>query len=75
MLLLCAGYITLPQAVREHFLDEHAEATPDGKLWAQPTQCLTEEGDVIVSTFWPGSPSLRLCARKSRNGSGCGVCM
>ena len=51
LLLLCAGYITLPQAVREHFLDEHAEATPDGKLWAQPTQCLTEEGDVIVSTF------------------------
>ena len=43
------GLVYLPEIVRDHFIDENAEATPEGKLWPQGTQCLVDEGDVILT--------------------------
>ena len=43
------GQVYLPEIVSNHFIDENAEATPDGKLWPQGTQCLVDDGDVILA--------------------------
>ena len=42
------GLVYLPEIVRDHFIDENAEATPEGKLWPQGTQCLVDEGGCAI---------------------------
>ena len=45
-----SGLVYLPELVRDHFIDEHAEeAAGTGKLWPQGTQCLVDDGDVILT--------------------------
>jgi hypothetical protein len=41
----------VPEAVRDHFIDEASLPAPayDGKLFPRPTQCLMEEGDVTIT--------------------------
>ena len=53
------GFVFLPEMVREEFVDEHAEPSPDGRMWPQPTQCCMEEGDVVI-TMHACAPPLRL---------------
>ena len=45
------GLVYLPQMVREQFLDESSEATPDGVVWPRPTQILMEPGDACITVF------------------------
>lgn len=45
------GLIYLPEAVREQFIDETSERTPDGKQWPRPTQILMEAGDACITVF------------------------
>ena len=54
------GFTFLPEMVREEFVDEHAEPSPDGRMWPQPTQCCMEEGDVVI-TMHACAPPLTLC--------------
>jgi hypothetical protein len=42
--------VYLPEIVRNHFIDENAEeAIGTGKMWPQGTQCLVDDGDVILT--------------------------
>ena len=45
------GHVYLPEAVREQFLDETSESTPDGQRWPRPTQVLMEPGDACLTLF------------------------
>ena len=45
------GLVYLPEAVREQFIDETSETTPDGKRWPRPTQVLMEPGDVCITLY------------------------
>ncbi|MEE2785593.1 MAG: hypothetical protein VYE04_19670 [Pseudomonadota bacterium] len=45
------GLVYLPQSVRDQFIDETSEATPDGKKWPRPTQILMEPGDACIATY------------------------
>ena len=45
------GLIYLPEAVREQFIDEDAECTPDGRRWPRPTQILMEPGDACITVY------------------------
>ena len=45
------GHVYLPESVREQFLDENSEATPDGQRWPRPTQILMEPGDACITVF------------------------
>lgn len=45
------GLVYLPEAVREQFLDESSECTPDGKRWPRPTQVLMEAGDACITVY------------------------
>ena len=45
------GHVYLPQAVRDHFIDDTSEATPDGVRWPRPTQILMEPGDACVTVY------------------------
>ncbi len=45
------GLVYLPEAVREHFIDDTSEKTPDGVRWPRPTQVLMEPGDACVTVF------------------------
>ena len=45
------GHVYLPAAVREQFLDETSESTPDGQRWPRPTQVLMEPGDACITLF------------------------
>ena len=45
------GLVYLPEAIREQFLDESSECTPDGKRWPQPTQILMDEGDACITLY------------------------
>ena len=45
------GLVYLPQAVRDQFLDEDSECTPDGKRWPRPTQILMQPGDACVAVY------------------------
>ena len=40
-----------PEAVRNEFLDESSECTPDGKRWPRPTQILMEPGDACIAVY------------------------
>ena len=45
------GLVYLPEAVREQFLDEDSESTPDGRRWPRPTQILMEPGDACITIY------------------------
>jgi hypothetical protein len=45
------GLVYLPQAVRDEFIDETSECTPDGVKWPRPTQILMEPGDACVTVY------------------------
>jgi hypothetical protein len=45
------GLVYLPEAVRDQFIDETSECTPDGKRWPQPTQILMEAGDACIAMY------------------------
>ena len=45
------GLVYLPQEVREQFVDDSSEATPDGRRWPRPTQILMEPGDVCITSY------------------------
>jgi ectoine hydroxylase-related dioxygenase (phytanoyl-CoA dioxygenase family) len=45
------GHVYLPEMVREHFIDETSESTPDGVKWPRPTQMLMEPGDACIALF------------------------
>ncbi len=45
------GLVYLPQQVRDHFIDDTSESTPDGVKWPRPTQVLMEPGDVCITLF------------------------
>lgn len=45
------GLVYLPEAVRNKFIDETSEATPDGKKWPRPTQILMEKGDACIAMY------------------------
>ena len=45
------GHTYLPKSVRERFIDDTSEATPDGVKWPRPTQALMEAGDACITLF------------------------
>lgn len=45
------GLVYLPEAVRDKFIDDDSEATPDGKKWPRPTQVLMEPGDACITIY------------------------
>jgi hypothetical protein len=45
------GLVYLPDAVREPFIDETSERTPDGRRWPRPTQVLMDAGDACIAMF------------------------
>ena len=46
-----SGLVYLPESVRDAFVDEQSETTPDGKRWPRPTQILMSPGDVCIATY------------------------
>ncbi len=46
-----SGLVYLPKEVRDQFIDESSETTPDGKKWPKPTQILMEPGDACITSF------------------------
>ena len=45
------GLVYLPEEVRNQFLDENSECTPDGKRWPRPTQILMDAGDTCITLY------------------------
>ncbi len=45
------GLVYLPEAVRDQFIDENSESTPDGKKWPKPTQILMDAGDACIAMY------------------------
>ena len=45
------GLVYLPQAVRDEFIDDSSESTPDGVRWPRPTQVLMEPGDACITVY------------------------
>ena len=45
------GLVYLPEAVRDQFIDENSESTPDGKKWPKPTQILMDAGDACITMY------------------------
>ncbi len=45
------GLVYLPEQVRNQFIDEDSERTPDGKQWPRPTQILMEPGDACITVY------------------------
>ena len=45
------GLVYLPDAVRDQFIDETSESTPDGKKWPRPTQILMDAGDACITMY------------------------
>lgn len=43
------GLVYVPEEVRNQFLDENSETTPDGRRWPRPTQMLMKAGDVCIA--------------------------
>ncbi len=46
-----SGNVYLPDAIREEFIDETSESTPDGRRWPKPTQILMEPGDACIAMY------------------------
>ena len=45
------GLNYLPDVIREQFIDDSSESTPDGRKWPRPTQILMEAGDACITLF------------------------
>ena len=45
------GLVYLPEVVRDEFLDEDSESTPDGRRWPRPTQILMAPGDACITLY------------------------
>jgi hypothetical protein len=45
------GLVYLPEKIREQFIDETSESTPDGVKWPRPIQVLMEPGDACIAVF------------------------
>lgn len=45
------GLVYLPEEVRDEFIDETSECTPDGKKWPRPKQVLMEPGDACITMY------------------------
>lgn len=45
------GLVYLPEKIREQFIDDTSECTPDGVRWPRPTQILMEPGDACITVF------------------------
>jgi hypothetical protein len=61
------GLVYLPERVREQFIDDSSEATPDGRKWPRPTQALMEAGDACITLFhMPHSGSRNELGTESR---------
>lgn len=45
------GHVYLPEMVRNKFIDENSESTPDGVKWPRPTQVLMEKGDACITLY------------------------
>ncbi|MDP6268704.1 MAG: hypothetical protein QGF47_13720, partial [Arenicellales bacterium] len=45
------GLVYLPEEVKNQFLDETSECTPDGKRWPRPTQVLMAAGDACIAVY------------------------
>lgn len=45
------GLVYMPEEVRNQFIDETSESTPDGKKWPRPTQALMSPGDVCLTVY------------------------
>ena len=45
------GLVYLPEAVRDKFIDETSEQTPDGQRWPRPTQILMAPGDACIAMY------------------------
>ena len=45
------GLVYLPEAIRNAFVDETSESTPDGRRWPRPAQVLMSPGDVCITTY------------------------
>ncbi len=58
------GLIYLPETVREQFLDENSERTPDGKRWPRPTQILMDAGDACIALF-----NMAHCGTRNEHGT------
>jgi hypothetical protein len=39
----------MPDKIRNAFIDETSETTPDGRQWPRPAQVLMEEGDACCT--------------------------
>ena len=58
------GLVYLPDAVREEFLDENSECTPDGKRWPRPTQILMDAGDACITLY-----NMAHCGTRNEHGT------
>ena len=48
----------MPDKVRNAFIDESSETTPDGRRWPRPSPVLMEEGDAAFTVFHcPSAPT------------------
>ena len=45
------GMVYLPPSVRDQFVTEDSEETPDGRRWPRPTQILMEPGDACITSY------------------------
>ena len=45
------GLNYMPDMIRNAFIDETSETTPDGRRWPRPTPVLMEEGDAAFTVF------------------------
>ncbi|MCY4656426.1 MAG: hypothetical protein OXC80_06365 [Gammaproteobacteria bacterium] len=45
------GLVYLPQMVRDKFIDDTSDSSPDGMKWPRPTQILMEPGDACLTLF------------------------
>ena len=45
------GLVYLPEAIRQQFVDDTCETTPDGRRWPRPTQILMAPGDACITVY------------------------
>ncbi|HJN50225.1 MAG: hypothetical protein QGI68_10845 [Pseudomonadales bacterium] len=58
------GLVYVPEEVRNQFLDENSESTPDGKRWPRPTQMLMDAGDACIAIH-----QMPHCGTRNEHGS------
>ena len=45
------GLVYTPDAVKDVFIDNSSDCTPDGRPWPRPTQILMEPGDACITVY------------------------